>query len=101
MSNTDTWNNEGGKVEPEVEEYSYSPAAGLGNDTVEADNPADDDESGEVELEVSSALRGIFIDADTGKRYRRGQTVTVSEDEAGRLTEHKRRGRPIFVRTDS
>jgi hypothetical protein len=107
MSNVENFENEGGLVEPDRDTYNYSPAAGLGNDTVEAEpvqEPADNsiaDDGGEVELTLAPGMRGVWHDTETGQRFRRGQVVAVDAQTADRLLSTTRRGRPAFVRADS
>lgn len=107
MSNTDTFENEGGSAGQE--RMNYSPAAGLGNDTADADvtpseDTSEDDDSDDedgVELTAAPSNRGVFVDAETGTRFRKGRTSTVSESDAERLLSLRRHGQPVVVRADS
>lgn len=108
-TDTDTFDWEGGaaggSVSADRPERSFSPAAG-DQDEVEADRdhadePDDEADDGEVGMTLAPQHRGSFVDNETGKRFLRGETTYVSEQDAERLESQRRRGLPIFVRTDS
>jgi hypothetical protein len=110
MSNVENFENEG-NIPVEREDADFSPAAGesmvVESDRVDDSPPVDQTPQRQprqqkaVGLTLAKSVRGQVVDAQTGKRFRRGEVVEVSEADAQRLLEQTRQGRPVFVRADS